>query len=289
MNNQDLTPQEMRIGGVGIDLAGSLWGPNTGQRFIGLHGWLDNAASLEPLARRLLDIQLMALDMAGHGQSDFRSADSGYDLHQDVGDVIAVADELEWERFGLIGHSRGAMVAAMTAGAFADRVDKLILIDGGAPPHFETDASPAQLQRSIKEHLRLAHVRGTHFASREEAIGARANGQVPISMEEAGLLAERALQAEGGGFRWRADQRLKAASARPLDRPTVEAFFRAIQCPVLQIEAEDGLLGKRADFGGPTELLSDLTSVKLPGDHHLHMSNADQVAAAIQDWLEGHS
>ena len=41
----------------------------SGPRVLALHGWLDNAASFLPLAAHLRAIDLVALDLPGHGHS----------------------------------------------------------------------------------------------------------------------------------------------------------------------------------------------------------------------------
>ncbi|MGH8605107.1 MAG: alpha/beta fold hydrolase, partial [Gammaproteobacteria bacterium] len=48
------------------------WGSDQGAPLIALHGWLDNAASFDPLASYLDEFDLVALDLAGHGLSDHR-------------------------------------------------------------------------------------------------------------------------------------------------------------------------------------------------------------------------
>ncbi|EXJ09220.1 alpha/beta fold hydrolase [Nitrincola nitratireducens] len=39
---------------------------------LALHGWLDNAASFRALARHLPQVNLIAVDLAGHGFSEHR-------------------------------------------------------------------------------------------------------------------------------------------------------------------------------------------------------------------------
>ena len=48
------------------------WRNEKGLRALCLHGWLDNAASFIPLAPLLKPLDLVALDMAGHGHSQHR-------------------------------------------------------------------------------------------------------------------------------------------------------------------------------------------------------------------------
>lgn len=292
MTKNSPKPSEVRLPAVGLELAGCLWHPDQKQKFVCLHGWLDNAASLTPLAQSLVKLQLLAIDAAGHGRSDFRSADSNYDLSMDVGDVKALTEELGWQKFGLIGHSRGAMVAALFAAAFPDLVTHLVLIDGGAPIAIDPSERPARLARAINEQAKLAGKQGSLFPSRAEAIKARSRGFVPIDEASAELLAERSLVEEAGGFRWRADQRLKAATTSPLESQTIRAFFAAIRCPVLQIVGQDGLVvqregmvGENTGYGGPIDSIQNIERVILPGDHHLHIGQVDAVSSAIQSWL----
>ena len=284
--------QELRLPAVGLELAACLWNPGAHTPFFALHGWLDNAASMEPLARNLPQLQVLAPDMAGHGHSDFRSTDSNYDLVKDVADINAMANHLRWEKFGLIGHSRGAMIAALFAATFPERISHLILLDGGAPLRFDCSERPARLARAIREQAILAAKQGSLFASREAALHARAKGYVPVDGETAELLAKRALGKEAEGFRWRADQRLKAGSLNPLDSQTIDVFFSAIRCPVLQIIGRDGLVVERegpvienTGFGGPVELIGDFERAVLAGGHHLHITEVGPVAGAIKAWL----
>ena len=76
-------------------------GVDLGFPVIVLHGWLDNANSFDHMLPFLMTY-LIAIDKAGHGLSGSRSADSGYDIWQDIGDVIAVADAMDFDRFGLL-------------------------------------------------------------------------------------------------------------------------------------------------------------------------------------------
>jgi len=77
----------------------------------------------------------VALDLRGHGLSD-APADSDYAVTGLAEDVAAVADSLQLDRFVLVGHSLGGMVAAEYAGKNPERVAGLVLVatPGKAPP-----------------------------------------------------------------------------------------------------------------------------------------------------------
>src|SRR5690606_28472850 len=107
--------------------------PDAEHRLLAAHGWLDNAGSFDLLAPRLAGCRLVAVDAAGHGRSGFRAPDASYALWHDVADLAGVADALGWETFSLVGHSRGAGTAMLLAGTFPERIERLVLIEGGVP------------------------------------------------------------------------------------------------------------------------------------------------------------
>ena len=50
-------------------IAGLRFGRQGAIPVLALHGWLDNAASFVPLARHLAGLDLVAVDLPGHGRS----------------------------------------------------------------------------------------------------------------------------------------------------------------------------------------------------------------------------
>ena len=63
-------PIELDVG-RGNTLRGRAWGPKDGERWLVLHGWLDNCASMDYLCPLMNGAnRLVCLDVAGHGHSD---------------------------------------------------------------------------------------------------------------------------------------------------------------------------------------------------------------------------
>ena len=56
----------------GQKIAAKVWGNEAGIPTLALHGWLDNAASFEPIAPLLEQCHLVAVDLPGHGLSDHK-------------------------------------------------------------------------------------------------------------------------------------------------------------------------------------------------------------------------
>ena len=254
-----------------LTLASKEWGRSGYAPVIALHGWLDNAASFDRMLPFMENLHVIALDLAGHGRSSHRSRDSSYDIWIDIGEVISVADQMGWDRFSLIGHSRGAAIAGLIAGTYPDRVAQLALIDGYVPMPSEADDAAKQLKRAIRENKRFANSQPTFFPDFEKAIQARVKGFVPLQQEAAALLAKRGVSECSRGFYWANDQRLKAASFVKFSKDYLEGFFTSILARVLMIQAENSALSPGRQQNALFEWVRHMEIQKVSGSHHLHL------------------
>jgi pimeloyl-ACP methyl ester carboxylesterase len=111
--------------------------------------------------------------------------DSGYAIWQDVADVIAVADALGWDSFALLGHSRGAAIAMLTASAFPERITHLV-DDRGRHSVFR--ASPMRhrraLAKAVSERSRVTERSGRIFP-RRGSVQERTRGLSRVSLAAA--------------------------------------------------------------------------------------------------------
>lgn len=271
----------------GIQLAAKEWGDPSGMPVIALHGWLDNANSFDQMLPYLTDMHVIAIDMAGHSQSGDRSEDSGYDIWQDIGDVLAVSEQMNWDRFALLGHSRGAIVSALVAGTFPKLVSHCILIDSYFPIPNKPANAAGQLAKAITDRKRFQTIKPSAFNSFDDAVKARVNGFVPLQKQAATILAERGVVEVDGKFSWRNDQRLKSSSMLTFTKEQCESFFTAIKCPIMLIQAESGLLQ------GPIQpqlkqWVPHIEVLSMAGSHHLHLEDqAQQVAEKTQQLFIG--
>lgn len=268
-------PSERRFELPGVSLAAAEWGPPNGVPVLAAHGWLDNAGSFDLLAPLLQGMRFVALDLAGHGFSDSRSADASYNIWQDVGDLLEVADQLGWERFNLLGHSRGAAISMLLAAAFPERVDKLVLLEGGVPIVGNAEDAPAALAQALRDRRSLSRKSGRVFADRDTAIGERADGFSKVSPEAAAILAQRSLRAVPGGYQWHADQRLKGGSEIRLTTEQAAAFVRHVRAPVLMLLAEQSPFAGLALYEDMISRFAEIEVVRLPGGHHFHLEGAE--------------
>ncbi|MHA6164543.1 alpha/beta fold hydrolase [Pseudomonas sichuanensis] len=270
--------EEVRLTLGHIELAAHLFGADDGLPVIALHGWLDNANSFARLAPQLKGLRIVALDLAGHGYSQHRPVGAGYALADYAHDVLRVAEQLGWQRFGLLGHSLGAIIAVQLAGALPERVSHLALIDGVIPPTVTEQDAAERLGMALQAQLRLDGKRKTVYSTLEEGVEARMKGMVAVTREAAELLAQRGLMPVPGGYSWRSDSRLTMPSPTRLNQAQAMAFVKRVACPACLVVAADGMLARH------TELLEQLPfeQITLPGGHHLHL-NDEQGAALVAD------
>jgi pimeloyl-ACP methyl ester carboxylesterase len=280
------SPTERRFSVAGLTLAACEWACPEGRPVLAVHGWLDNAGSFDALIPRLAGCHVVALDCAGHGRSDFRSRDASYNIWQDLGDLIAVADQLRWSRFSVLGHSRGAGIAMLLAATFPERVERLVLIEGGIPEPGAAEDAPANLAQALRDRVALAAEAGRRFASYAEAIDERTRGVVAVTNAAAEVLARRSLQEVDGGFRWRADRRLKGRSELRLTHELLRAFVARVVAPTLFIEGEQSPLAQRAAYRALLPAFGALVRLSVPGGHYLHLEGSEaHIAPAITRFL----
>jgi len=269
----------------GLTLAAQEWGMPGDFPVMALHGWLDNSGSFDRLAPLLKNIHLIALDCAGHGLSSHRAAGSPYHIWQDVGEVFDIADQLGWQQFGLMGHSRGAIVSTLAAGTFPERITHLGLIDGFRPGTTPAQEAPQQLAKSIVETKR--NRRGfALYPDEERAVTVRQHSEIAMSAEAARMLVARGLMQVDGGYTWRSDPMLKVASGFRLTDEQSEAFVDRITARMQLIIAEDGIPRLKEGLERAATRYPHIDVKRLPGQHHLHMEEqASDIASYFNDFF----
>ena len=123
------SPQETWASIKGMHVRYLDWG-GEGHPLVALHGLASSANWYRRVAVRLAgEFRIVAPDQRGHGRTS--QAGSGYDWQTLTSDVTALMDLLEIPRASVMGHSWGGHVASNLAARFPDRVNRLVMIDGG--------------------------------------------------------------------------------------------------------------------------------------------------------------
>jgi pimeloyl-ACP methyl ester carboxylesterase len=124
-----VTPQIFRVPVSGGTLSVARWA-GAQPVVLAAHGITANFRSFAPLAEETAGrVTLLAPDLRGRAGSSGLPGPYGISSH--VADLLAVLDHFEVERAVVLGHSMGAWVAASLAATAGDRVDRLVLVDGG--------------------------------------------------------------------------------------------------------------------------------------------------------------
>lgn len=95
-------------------------------KVIAVHGWLGDKTSFEKLWPYVdQDSYSWAfMDWRGYGGSI--TTEGSHLIEEVAGDILALADDLGWERFSLLGHSMGGMAIQRVVALAPDRVTKLV-------------------------------------------------------------------------------------------------------------------------------------------------------------------
>jgi len=245
------------------------WGEHGEPPVLALHGWLDNAASFDALAPRLMGRRVIAVDLPGHGLSDHRPAQGTYNIWDDLPDLSWALRELGLERVALVGHSRGAVIATLLAAVERERVSSLVLLDGMLPPAFDPADTVRQLSDFTHDYGRREPGPGREFATLDEAVAARCHA-TGIDARAARVLVPRSLRAGEAGFRWRTDPRLRYASALKLGREHVRSVLGSLAQPGLLIAASEGM-AHRLEQSEVVAWYRGLIVERVEGCHHCHM------------------
>jgi len=276
------TARELLIALPHLQLAARVWGDPGLPRLLALHGWLDNAASFDRLAPLLSEhFHIVALDLPGHGRSGHRPPGAWYHYVDYLGEVLAAADTLGWERFGLLGHSLGGAIASMLAAACPQRIERLLLIEALGPITADVDQTLPLLQRALSQRRALTEKSLRVFADVGEAAAARAKAG-DLSVEVARIMVERGIKPAPGGHVWSSDPRLTLTSPQRYTEAQLSAVLVQIATPTQAIFADPPpSFLPRAVMDARIALVPNIDVVRMPGHHHLHLEDPRPVADAI--------
>ena len=277
-------------------IAAKAWGPEDGQPFIGLHGWLDNANTFDKLAPLLPEnIRFVAIDFPGHGRSSHRWPGMGYDHFQYVADVKKIVSQLGWERFSIIGHSMGGFVGSLYAGCFPNEVENLVLIDyGGPPPRFGNNAADMLARYATRmSNMKPASPRvyesvESAAARREEAVDGNT-----LSKGDALLITKRGTRVTKDGVIFSHDPVVKRRF-HTFCPPEVSVKFilSSIKCVLLVLQGtarvymdEDHKKGLEDRVILICQHAKSHMWKSIQGGHHFHLDNPEQTAKEIKQFL----
>jgi pimeloyl-ACP methyl ester carboxylesterase len=231
-------PEELTLQVAGLRVAARAWGPPDGAPWLALHGWLDNSASFDQLAPLVPGQRLIALDLPGHGLSDWRHADADYTFATWVPAIFEAADTLGWQRFSLLGHSMGAAISVLAAGTLPERIERLVAIEAAGPFSSSEGSAADLLAAAVSDRYQRHELRV--YPSLSAAAERLASAVPGLSPPSATLLAGRAVREAPGGVTWRNDPRLRHHPGLLYTEEQVHTFLRRIRAATLFVFGDQG-------------------------------------------------
>lgn len=224
-------------------------------------------------------------DMRGYNLSDAPEALSAYRLHILADDVAALGAAFGADRFDLVGHDWGGVVAWAVAGRHAERLRRLVIMDAPNP-----DVWGGQALEHPTQMLRSAYVGFFQAPWLPEATLA--------ALDFAGMKTMLARSAHDGAFSDDDLERYAEAWSRPgvltamlnyyrtlRERPRPETPVR-IRTPTLILWGEKDAFLEHHVARAALDLCDDgrLTIVE-GATHWLHLEQPDRIAAEIAAFL----
>lgn len=215
------------------------WGDAAGPMLLLGHGFLDVSATFAPmvdaLLARLQGWQVAAPDWRGFGLSDWTA--DGYWFHDYVADLDAILAQLQPDGpLHLAGHSMGAQIVSLYAGARPERVRTLTLLDGLTLPGMASAQAPQRLRRWLDQKREAPRER---VYSSFDDLADRIRRQHPqLDADAAGFVARCWGQAEADGrIRLCADPKHLRTGPGVYHAEDAEAVWREVRADVLLIDA----------------------------------------------------
>jgi pimeloyl-ACP methyl ester carboxylesterase len=225
----------------GIKLHVRRWGSPDAPTLFMLHGWMDVSASFQFVVDALSgDWQVIAPDARGFGLSDWPVAANGgghYWFHECLSDLEALLDRYApTGPVNLVGHSMGANVACLYAGARPDRVRRVVDLEGfGLAPARPSDA-PKRLAAWLDDMREPSRLKT--YATLDDVAARLIKTNPRLAPERARFLATHwSMRGDDGQYRLLADPAHKHYGPLLYRLDEVMAVWSQVRAKVLHVEA----------------------------------------------------
>jgi pimeloyl-ACP methyl ester carboxylesterase len=267
----------------GLGLYARDFGRNSGPPVLCLCGLTRNSRDFEPLARFIADrCRMIVLDYRGRGQSAYAPDPTSYRPDVELADAIRLLDTIGIARAGVIGTSRGGLIAMLMGSVHPERLSGVVLNDIG--PVIERDGL-----------LRIRNYLGKEPAFRDwsEAVSLLRETQAGffLSGDEWMSFARRIFRDDHGVPRLDYDLRLAETfpsreAIEQAEAPDLWPLFETLKSlPVTVLR------------GANSDLLSTATAIEMASRHpglkavsvkdrgHPPFLDEPECVAAIEEWL----
>jgi len=233
------------------------------------HGYTDNGLCWTDLALAMeKKYDCIMYDLRGHGLSDATA--TGYDINDNVSDIVGLIRALKLSKPVIIGHSLGGSIAAIVAANYPDIPQKVVLIDppGLVKPLFE----PGEAMNRARNWF-VSDMNNLKKLSKEELIKVAAQRHPAISEAARGRWADSKMQMK--------PQIVDSV----LTIPPLTPYLPKITVPtlILKADANDAVRKTEIDAASANPNIK-LVHIKGAG-HLVHLERPEESLAVLNDFL----
>jgi pimeloyl-ACP methyl ester carboxylesterase len=223
--------------GDGAKIQLAQWG-QSGQTVLCIHGITANCRCWDVLASALSsEFRVLAMDLRGRGGSDKPA--SGYSVEQHCRDIVSVLDDLKITRPVIMGHSLGAFIGIAFAAMYPDRIDRLVLFDGGG------DLSEEQMQKVFAGIKPALDRLGKIFPSAEAYVETiKAAPYLQPWSDAIEIYCRYEIMEVPGGVRTNIEPLHIQEEALNLGKMKAASLYEKVRCKTLILRATKGLLAE---------------------------------------------
>jgi pimeloyl-ACP methyl ester carboxylesterase len=284
----NLEPRQRYFVHDGLKLHYWEWGDPKEETYVFVHGVRDQGRSWEHfiaamIARGVPIKHAVALDLRGHGESEWPTSSRGYQHEDFLCDLSGLLRHLDKEALTIIGHSLGGSMCLLYAGIFPEKVKRMVLLESLGPFARSDDEVPKIMAERLKGRV---YVEIPYPHESLEAAAKALQKTFPLIPDNAALhMARYGTSYKGGMYRWKHDPILRYRTTTAMSEGQIEAFIRRLKCPILFV------YGTESDFmksvrGPRVKLFSNAQIVPIEGaGHHIPHEKPEALAEVVVPFL----
>jgi pimeloyl-ACP methyl ester carboxylesterase len=247
-----------------------------------VHGFLDLAFGWHEVAASLADkAHVVAIDLRGHGDSDWVGAGGYYHFLDYVADLDDVIARVARSKVIVVGHSMGGGVVAYWAGTRPQRPAAIALLEGLGPP----DQSETELGGRTAQWIdawRGARAKVKAMASVDEAAARLRKHDPLLGVELSQRLAAAGTRPVAGGLVWKHDPLHLTMGPYPFRRDHAAKYWRQITCPVVVVDGAQSFMNlPDAERAARRADLANCRHVTLEGAGHMMQRHQPEALAHV--------
>lgn len=245
-----------------------VWGDESREPIVLVHGGRDHARNWDQVARALMDdYAVYAVDLRGHGDSEWAIGDQ-YSLPEMTADLAAFIEHLGRGRLPLIGHSLGGAIVLQYAAVFPDQVTRVVAIEGLGPGSLTHEPASLRMRRWIKQLRGFEERTPHHYATLADAVRRMEEANPHLTPELAEHLTRHGVRRhEDGSYTWKFDNYVRLHSPYEFNMEDARELWNQIRCPVLLIRGDESW-ARDPQQEGKTSAFHTYRSVVVHGAGH---------------------